>query len=325
MSPTPSFFRHMPMPEKAPPSNTPPLEPSTRENSSDWTVRRLLRWTTDYFHEAGFSSPRLDAEILLAHALEKDRLYLYLHYESHVQQTGLKAFRQRIQRRMNSEPVAYITGTREFYSIPFSVDPSVLIPRPETEHLVEHSLRHLKEQVDILQQAPLRILDLGTGCGNISIALAKHLPEARIVSVDISAGALATAKENLTVQTDPCGKVLFVQGDLLEWLAPNKPRFHIVVSNPPYVTTEEWEQLPLDVRDHEPKVALVAGSRGTEFQERILRDAAPLLLSRGILVMEIGESQEEDLLESAQGTGLYGNLQVLTDFAGKPRVLVAEK
>ena len=310
---------------KTPHSNTPSLDISSRMNPADWTVRRLLHWTTDYFRDAGFSSPRLDAEILLAHALEKDRLYLYLHYESQVPQDRLKAFRERIQRRMNKEPVAYITGRREFYSLPFSVDPSVLIPRPETEHLVEHSFRYVKERFATLEPERVRILEVGTGCGNIALALAKNLPKAWIVSVDISAGALATAGRNLKVQTDPCGKVHLVQGNLLEWSHPLRARFHIVVSNPPYVTEEEWELLPSEVRDYEPKTALCAGTRGTELQERILRQTAELLEDQGGLIMEMGETQEEALLEFAQHTGLYSELRVFPDYADKPRVLTARK
>jgi release factor glutamine methyltransferase len=287
-------------------------------------VSRVLTWTTDYFGQHNLASPRLDAEVLLAHALEQDRLALYLRYEDEVPGTALQAYRGMIRRRVDREPIAYITGTREFYGIPFTVDSSVLVPRPETEHLVEYVIRHVENHPVRPEQGALKIFEIGTGCGNLCIALAKHLPQAQIVSTDISLSAISVAGKNLRGQPDCCDRIRLFQGDLLQALAPRRAAFHVIVTNPPYVAAESWDDLPPEVRDHEPRVALDGGRRGTEILHRILEDAAKHLLPGGTLVMEIGEEQAEELLGKAEDTGQYGWSEVLDDYAGKPRVLVAE-
>jgi len=266
----------------------------------------------------------LDAETLLAHTMQKERLDLYLQYESFVPSSLLEVYREYVRRRKGWEPVAYITGTREFFSIAFSVNPSVLIPRPETEHIIEQALSIAKGHAETGQQEPLRILDVGTGCGNVALTLARHLPDSWIVSADISADALTTAKGNLHEPGDSCGKVMLVQGDLLEWLHPGKASFHMVVSNPPYVSEADWHRLSPEIRDHEPKTALSPGQSGMEIQERILELAPNVLAPNGFLIMEIGEEQEEPLLAWVKQKGRYQACSVLPDYAGRPRVLLAE-
>lgn len=297
------------------------IEQSDRES---WTVSRVLKWTTDYFGKHDLPSPRLDAEVLLAHVLKQDRLALYLRHEDKVPGPALQTYRRMIRRRVNREPIAYITGMREFYGIPFAVDPSVIVPRPETEHVVEYVIRHAEEHPGGVEQGVFKILEIGTGCGNLCIALAKHLPHARIVSTDISLSAISIARKNLRGQPDCCQRIRFFQGDLLEALDFERAAFHIIVTNPPYVATECWNDLPPEVRDHEPRVALDGGCRGTEIPERILKGAARHLLPGGILVMEIGEEQAEELLSKAEGTGQYRRSEILEDYARKPRVLIAE-
>jgi release factor glutamine methyltransferase len=212
---------------------------------------------------------------------------------------------------------------REFYAISFVVDPSVLIPRPETEHLVEYVVQHAEAHHGPIEDGALKICEIGTGCGNLCIVLAKHLPQAQIVSMDISSSAILVANKNLRGQPDCCERIRFLQGDLLEGLHPERAKFHLIVSNPPYVPTESWHDLPPEIRDYEPRIALDGGRRGTEILDRILRDAAKFLLPGGTLVVEIGEDQAEELLGKVEDTGHYRQSRILEDYAGKPRVLVA--
>ncbi len=306
-----------------------PTEPSPQSRDSEqagekpWTVRSVLQWTTDFFAQHDLASARLDAEVLLAHVLEQDRLALYLHYEDKVPGSALQAYKQLIRRRVNREPIAYITGMREFYSISFAVEPSVLIPRPETEHLVEYVLEHVKGDAGTTGQEALRLLEIGTGSGNLCIALAKHLPQAQIVSLDVSFSAIAVAMKNLRGHPDCSERIRLVQGDLLEGLHPERARFHLIVSNPPYVPNESWDDLAPEVREYEPRVALDGGRRGTEILHRILHSAARFLLPDGALVVEIGEDQAEAMAGMAEETGHYRQSRVLEDYAGKPRVFVA--
>lgn len=303
----------------SPPAPSWNQEPSEQKN---WTVRAVLEWTTDFFARNGLDSPRLDAEVLLAHVLGEERLGLYLQYESTVPTASLQAYRGLIRRRAAREPVAYITGRREFYSISLSVGPSVLIPRPETEHLVEALLGQVQTRTGWAGGETLKILEIGTGSGNLCIALASQLPQARIVSLDISFPALSVAVSNVRAHSECSGRIRLLQGDLFEGLQPEGARFHLIVSNPPYVPAESWNDLPAEVRDFEPRVALDGGRQGTEVLKRILRDAWRHLLPDGALVLEIGEDQAGSLLGLAEETGKYRGSRVLEDYAGKPRVLV---
>ena len=307
-----------------------PTVPSPQSRDSEqtgekaWTVRSVLQWTTDFFAQHDLASARLDAEVLLAHVLEQDRLALYLHYEDEVPGSALQAYRQLIRRRVKQEPIAYITGIREFYSISFAVEPSVLIPRPETEHLVEYVLKHVKENAGTAGEEGMRLLEIGTGSGNLCISLATHLPQVQIVSLDVSPSAIAVARKNLEAHPDCAERIRLVQGDLLEGLHPERARFHLIVSNPPYVAAESWDDLAPEVRDYEPRTALDGGHKGTEILRRILRDAARFLLPEGVLVVEIGEDQAEAMTCAAEETGHYHHSRVLEDYAGKPRVFVAQ-
>ena len=304
--------------QSAPPSRI--IEPSGQKT---WTVRGVLEWTTDFFRQHELASARLDAEVLLAHVLGKDRLALYLRYEDVVPPEALQAYRELIRRRLKREPVAYLTGVREFYGISFSLDPSVLIPRPETEHLVEYVLRYVEGNPGLIEEDALRLLEIGTGCGNLCISLAERLPRARIVSVDISSAAIAAAARNVRAHPASQERIRLVQGDLLEGLDPQRARFHLIVSNPPYVATESWQDLPPEVRNFEPRIALDGGRRGTEILEKLVKGSARHLLPGGALVLEIGETQAEELLGVVEHTGAYRQARILEDYAGKPRVLVA--
>jgi release factor glutamine methyltransferase len=305
-----------------PTSPSPPSWRGEQAGEKAWTVRSVLEWTTDFFARNGLNSARLDAEVLLAHVLCQERLALYLHYENTVAEDALRQYRSLIRRRAAREPVAYITGRREFYSISFAVDPSVLIPRPETEHLVEFVLEHARGFPGPAGEKALKILEIGTGSGNLCIALARNLPQARIVSLDLSLPAISVAVKNQRRHSDGSARIRFFQGDLFEAIHPKRGRFHLIVSNPPYVPAECWNELPPEVRDYEPRAALDGGHGGTEILKRILGDAPRHLLPGGTLVLEIGEDQADSLARLAEETGRYRRSHVLRDYADKPRVLV---
>lgn len=299
---------------------------AARRSGGSWTVRALLTWTAAYFQEAGVDTPRLDAEVLLAHAMECSRLDLYLHHGETVCDPALVRYRSYVRRRRRREPVAYITGVREFYSLPFEVGPGVLIPRPETEHLVEYVLERAGGRDAAGDGAiPVRILDLCTGAGNIAVALAHNLPQAWIVAADVSRAALGFARRNAGSLAAASRSLHLVRGHLLAWLRPGARGFDFVVANPPYVPTGDLGTLPPEVREHEPTEALLGGPRGTSLAERILHAALPHLRDGGSLVMEIGEGQSETLHRTALQEAGYDRVEILRDYGGHPRVLAARK
>jgi release factor glutamine methyltransferase len=223
------------------------------EGREVWTVGDLLQWTEDYFRRLELPSPRLDAELLLAHALGATRLDLYTQYQKMVEPAERSRFRALVERRARHEPVAYITGRREFYGLSFEVTPAVLIPRPETEHLVEAALEEVK------RLGPggdaIRVLDLCTGSGNVAVAIAVNAASAAVTATDRSEGALEVARRN-AARLGVAGRVSFHRGDLFDALPPSEPPFGILVANPPYIPLAERETLMADVRLHEPGEAL---------------------------------------------------------------------
>jgi release factor glutamine methyltransferase len=249
--------------------------------SEPWTVGRLLQWTTDYLNRHGADSPRLDAEVLLAEALRCPRIALYTSFDEVPAEPARTAFRDLVKRRAEGTPVAYLVGHREFFSLDFRVTQDVLIPRPETELLVMALIERARQS----PREPVTICDVGTGSGIIAVAAAKHLPNSRITAIDVSPAALAVARANAQTH-GVLDRVEFLQSDLLAGVAPER-RFDFVVSNPPYVAEAELDRLAPEVRRFEPRVALVAGSRGTEVIERLLGQAAERLHPGGYLLLEI--------------------------------------
>lgn len=245
-----------------------------------WTVGRLLTWTTDWLGTKGSDSPRLDAEVLLAHVRGCQRILLYTAFDTPVADAERAKFRELVKRRGDGEPVAYLVGSREFFSLPFAVSPAVLVPRPETEGLVVRAI-DLCQSLD----AP-RIMDVGTGSGAIAVTLAKRLPRARLVATDISAAALAVAGENAR-RHGVAERIEFLECDLCADPHAGGP-FDVIVSNPPYVREDEFDALPRDVRLHEPKGALVAGPTGVEVIARLAKEAVGRLVPGGWLLVEIG-------------------------------------
>lgn len=282
-----------------------------------WTVGRLLTWTTEWLTGKGSDSPRLDAEVLLAHVRGCSRIALYTAYDEPVEEAGRARFRGLVKRRGEGEPVAYLVGSREFFSLVLAVSPAVLIPRPETEGLVVRA-------IDLCRplEAP-RIADVGTGSGAIAVALAKHLPKARVVATDISGDALDVARGNVA-RHGLDGRIELVACDLLDAPAAVGP-FDCIVSNPPYVREDELAGLPRDVRDHEPKGALVAGPTGVEVVERLVAAAESRLAPGGWLLVEIGPSTAaaaEALIRRHAG---LVPAPTLADIAGLPRIVQARK
>lgn len=257
-----------------------------------WTVARLLGWTREFLTQHGVASPRLCSEILLADAMNCERLHLFTQYERIPEAPILDRFRAAVREAAEGRPIAYITGTKEFFSLTLQVTPAVLIPRPETEILVERTISLIRHE-----NAGQRILDLCTGSGCVAIALAKHLPEAQISASDLSESALAIACENAAAH-DVDTRIEFVFGDLC---APwrDRPPFDIIVCNPPYVATTQRDTLAPSVRDYEPAEALFADEDGLSIIRRLLADAPALLKPGGHLLFEIAYDQSQAVADLA--------------------------
>ena len=280
-----------------------------------WRVLDLIQWTTEYFKRCGIPGPRLDAELLLSHVLDTSRLQLYLRFEMPVYPEHLAAFRELIKKRVAHAPVSYLTNRKEFFSLDFYVDSRVLIPRPETEVLVENVLQ--------TQEPQCQLIDIGTGSGAIAISLAVNRPEWEMTATDISADALEVAQKN-AVAHKCADRLTFLQGNLFEPLEelPN-PRFDWIVSNPPYVSTAEYPSLPPDVRDHEPETALLAGDDGLDIILGILEGAPQFLKPGGRVGLEIGHNHSQDVQHIVQSNSAYSECQVITDYSGVERVVIA--
>ncbi len=253
--------------------------------ADEWTIGRLLQWTTDYLKEHGSETPRLEAEVLLAHARGCQRIALYTSFGDPAADELRTKFRELVRRRAEGVPVAYLVGHREFYSLDFRVTPDVLIPRPETELLVLTLLDQIKLHGP--RERPIEVADVGTGSGVIGVTIAKHAPAVRVTAIDVSPAALAVAEDNAHAAGRDRTEWTFVESDLFAQIASGPDvRLH-VASNPPYITTAEYEALPKDVRDHEPRLALAAGPTGTSVIERLIPQAAERLRSGGSILLEI--------------------------------------
>lgn len=280
-----------------------------------WTVKKLLLWTTGYFAQHGIPNPRLDAEVLLSHLLQKSRLQLYLDFDMPVFQEHLTPFRQLIRQRIARTPVSYLTNRKEFMSLDFYVDARVLIPRPETEHLVETVLN--EEPVDAPSK---RALDLGTGSGVIAISLAVQRPGWDIVATDISEEALAVAQKN--AETHHCTEqITLLHGALFEPV--DAQRFDWIICNPPYIKSIERDRLSADVRDCEPAIALFAGDDGLAVISRLIAEAPDYLAPDGKLIFEIGDTHAEEVRALIEAQPAYRTYELLKDYAQKERIVLA--
>ena len=283
-----------------------------------WTVRRVLAWAADDLRARGSSSPRLDAELLLGQVLGVDRIRLVIAADQPLDKDELARYRELHRRRRAGEPVAYLLGMREFYGQIFRVDPRVLVPRPETEILVEVALTRTRQL-----SLSARVLDLCTGSGCVAVTLARERPTTRVVGADISDGALAVAREN-AIRLGAAANTAFVASDLFqafERMQP-RPRFDLCTANPPYIAESEIPTLPIDVRGFEPLLALAAGADGLAVIRRIVDGAPEWLAPGGVLALEVGAGQAPAVRLLLEDTG-YGALEVARDYAGHERVVSA--
>ncbi len=290
-------------------------------DANEWTVGRLLTWTTDYLKQHGALSPRLDAEVLLAAARGCERIQLYTAFDQLADDATRTVFRDYVRRRAAGEPVAYLVGQREFFSLSFQVTRDVLIPRPETEHLVVECLDVLKKLPT--GDEPAQVADVGTGSGAIAVSVAKHAAGCRVTAVDLSQAALEVARANAQ-RHQVAERVEFIRSDLLAELPPDN-RFHVIASNPPYVSQGEWEQLPIEVKNFEPRLALIGGPTGSETIGRLVPQAADRLRPGGWLVLEISPMTEAAVSRQVAQDGRFQLQPTVKDLAGLPRVVKARR
>jgi release factor glutamine methyltransferase len=282
--------------------------------SDEWTVRRIIEWTTAHLKKHGSDTPRLDTEILLAQARGCRRIELYTRFDDVLSEKERTTMRDLVRRRAQSEPVAYLVGHREFFGLDFRVTPAVLIPRPDTETLVV-------ELLDVAKSLPApRILDVGTGSGCIAIAAAVNQAAAQVTATDSSEAALSIARENAESH-HVLERVRFLSGDLFGSVGSD--RFDIVASNPPYIADHEKETLQNDVRKYEPHSALFAGPTGLELIFRLIDEAPSHLVPGGTLMIEISPEQASTVVERMESKGCYSGIRVIKDLPGQARVVRA--
>ncbi len=282
-----------------------------------WTIRELMKFAIDHLEKLGFQETRLTVELLLAHALGCQRIQLYTGFDKPLTKDELARFRALYERRLVHEPVQYIVGSANFMGLQLRVDPAVLIPRPETETLVEQVMMHCK---DLETQKAISIIELGSGSGNIAIALAKFVKNATVVSIEKSEDALEVARENAAA----CGVEARIDFRLIDMFEPVDQlllkRFDVLVTNPPYVSKEDWEGLATEVRRYEPSSALTDFKDGYEFHRRILELAPYLLRNNGTLFMEVGYGQAKEVGTLLRKAGFY-DVWTVPDLQGIQRVV----
>jgi release factor glutamine methyltransferase len=291
-------------------------------------IRSALKVAMARLRAAEVPSHTLAAELLLMHALERDRTWLYTHPEDRIDPRRAKRFLSLVARRAAGEPTQYLTGQQEFWGLAFEVTPAVLIPRPETEHVVEVALERLgprgrKIKMDTGEPNELlRVADVGTGSGCLAVALARELPRATICATDISAAALALAKRN-AARHGVAEQIEFIETDLLQGAGDAVKKFDLIVSNPPYIPEAGKKFLEREVGEHEPPSALFGGKDGTEIYARLVDQSRILLRSSGILVMELGRDSLSKVRAMLDGPDVWRYVRVTNDLAGIPRVISA--
>jgi release factor glutamine methyltransferase len=296
----------------------PTPQPGAERSASDrWTIGRLLTVTAEFLAKRRSESPRLDAEVMLAHVLKCNRVELYTQFDVDVDDGPRGVYRELVQKRAKGAPVAYLVGRKEFYSLPFVVSPAVLIPRPESEFVVIEYLeltRHL--------EAP-RAVDVGTGSGCLAIASAHHQPCGRFIAIDVSEPALEIARRN-AVLLGAADRIDFQLGELLSPIAALEP-FDAIMSNPPYIPTATIDELEPGVRDYEPRVALDGGPTGVELVARLIEQSVALLKPGGHLILEIGTDQEQPVRALIESHPQMNLAPTVRDHAKHPRVVRATK
>lgn len=285
-------------------------------NDKIWTIGRILKWTEQYFKDKGIESPRLDAEVLLAHVLEKQRIYLYVHFDEPLQPGELAAYREMIKKRVLRVPVAQILGEKEFMGLTFKVTADTLVPRPDTEILVQAAVDRLRAMAG---EEPLRFADIGTGSGAICLSVLHYLSDTVADTVDISPAARAVAEEN-AASLGLADRVTFHTGDLLQPLSGIS--FAAILSNPPYIPEADIATLAPEVRLKEPHTALSGGQDGLDFYRRLAKEAPAMLVPGGFTAFEVGIHQAGDVTDLLKANPLIDRTEILPDYAGIDRVVV---
>jgi len=326
------------------------LCPSYNLAMQTWTIQKLLNWVTEFLTGKGIDSPRLSAELLLSQVLGLKRIELYTQFDRPVAKQQLDRLHDLVKRAGQNEPIAYLVGKTEFYSLEINVTPDCMIPRPETELLVERAIEFLQTRPvrnskmgDTVQKGSTSngarpgtqfVCDLCTGCGCIAVAIAKNFPNARIIATDICDAALAVAAGN--VEKHQLGdRITLLCGDLfdpiissldVDKLVPDSDRgFDLIVCNPPYVSTAEYEKLDKKIIDYEPKVALFAGVDGLDIYRRIIEKAEEFLKPDAALMLEIGYAQGRAVKELLEQTGAFAEIKIEKDFNNNDRIATAKK
>jgi release factor glutamine methyltransferase len=281
------------------------------------TVLEALNSATDYLGNKGIKSARLNSELLLAHILNCKRLELYLSFERPLQKNEIDFYRELLKRRSTFEPLQYIIGKVEFYGLEFEVNPSVLIPRPETELLVETVIELFKEHERI------NILDIGSGSGNISIALAKNIPACKVVGLDISEEAINTSRRN-AILNQVEKQLMFINKNFLRGLEIGENKFDAVVSNPPYISAEEFLNLDPELRLYEPRFALTDESDGLSFYRKISALSKSFMKTNGKIFFEIGAGQSEAIKQILTDNN-FKNIIVKKDYSDIERIIIGDK
>ncbi len=286
------------------------------------TVLSALQWGCNQLEKKKVDTPRLDAEVLLAYCIKTDRTNLYAIHDKTLDGMSGEKYAKCIQRRERREPVSYITEQKEFYSLVFKVTPDVLIPRPETETLVEESLKAYISTRE--KNSSFNILELGTGSGIIAVTLAEKIETADIIATDISHKIVEVARNNAKLQKVK-RKINFLVAKNLEALKERESSFDLIVSNPPYISVSDWEKVQPEIKEYEPLNALVAGEDGLDFYRKIIPDISKFLTHNGWLIVEIGMGQADAVKEMIKKTGKFKRLEVVNDLSKIPRVLKAKK
>jgi len=287
-----------------------------------WNLEKAANWAKDILQKADVVTFELDADVLLAHAINRPRRFVFTYPDFQIPLENLEVFQNLIFRRAKREPIHYILNSREFWSLEFFVDSNVLIPRPETEHLIDHFLELARSQRN--EQSSLEVLDIGVGSGNISITVLKELPMARVAAIDISEDALEVAKRNAK-NHGVLNRIKFCLGDLFPKGDLFPDQFDFVLSNPPYIASSEFDSLEPEITCFEPKVALISGKTGLEVYERLISETFLRLKFGGYLILEIGDGQLEQVKSLIDQSGGFEEVFTVFDYAGKPRTISARR
>jgi release factor glutamine methyltransferase len=287
----------------------------------NWTIQKLLNWITQYFTDKGLDSPRLSAELLLSYVLQTERIKLYTQFDKPVDRQYLGRLHELVKRCAEHEPLAYIIGKTEFYSLELNITADCMTPRPETELLVERAVEFLRTR-----KTKQFVCDLCTGCGCIAVAIAQNYPDAQIIATDICDAALKTAAKNVE-KYQLQERIKLLCGDLFDPVVPqlDTGKFDLIVCNPPYVSAAEFETLDKTIKDHEPKLAFFAGADGLDVYRRIAEQADDFLKPNAALMLEIGYSQGTAVRELLEQTECFTEIKIEKDFHNNDRIVTARK